>query len=84
MAPIRLDDVAQVLDGQEEYNSLALISGQRALSIEIKSARRQCGGHLGRGVRRAGQLRKNLPAGMTLTVIKDQSRQVKTRWPTSR
>lgn len=38
-APIRLDDVAQVLDGQEEYNSLALINGQRALSIEIKSAR---------------------------------------------
>ena len=77
-APIRLDDVAQVLDGQEEYNSLALINGQRALSIEIKSARGANVVDTSAGVYAAlDELRKNLPAGMTLTVIKDQSRQVK-------
>lgn len=36
---VYLRDVATIRDGEQEYQSLALINGQRALSLEIKAAR---------------------------------------------
>ena len=36
--PIKLSDVATVQDGQDEYNSLTLIDGKRAVGLDLRPA----------------------------------------------
>lgn len=73
--PIRLQDVAWVEDGLEDYRSLARLNGERAVSLLV---RRQSGSNMlkvAAAVRQQlDQLGSQLPATYQLTVAQDLSR----------
>jgi hydrophobic/amphiphilic exporter-1 (mainly G- bacteria), HAE1 family len=75
--PVRLKDVGRAEDGTREPRSSARFDGQPAVSLEI---RRQSGSNsmeVIAGVKAALQtLRPQLPAGVELAVVRDQSRYI--------
>jgi len=72
--PVYLAQVAQVVDGQEERESLALVDGQRAVSLDVVKAQGANTIAVVDGVRRlADALRTQLPPDVTIAVVRDQS-----------
>lgn len=76
-APVRLRDVARVEDGQAEQRSAARFNGEPAVVIEV---RRQSGANtievieaVRGNLQRAREL---LPPGVTMTILRDQSRYI--------
>ena len=71
---IALSEVAQVSDGAEEQRSLALINGEQAVALDIL---KQSGANMVQvvdGVKKSvGKLKKQLPPGVELTVVRDAS-----------
>jgi hydrophobic/amphiphilic exporter-1 (mainly G- bacteria), HAE1 family len=76
-APIRIRDVGRVEDGGREQRSSARLDGEAAVAIEI---RRQSGANtvdVINGVKsRLDALRAQLPGGVRLEIIRDQSRYI--------
>ena len=72
--PIRLAEVAEVVDGIEEERSLALVNGIPAVALDIQ---KQSGANMVEVVnaikKRAVQLQPELPSGVTLDVVRDAS-----------
>jgi hydrophobic/amphiphilic exporter-1 (mainly G- bacteria), HAE1 family len=72
--PIRLSEVADVVDGIEEERSLALVNGVPAVALDIQ---KQSGANLVEVVeavkKRLVQLRTELPPGVTMDVVRDAS-----------
>lgn len=72
--PIRLSEVADVVDGIEEERSLALVNGIPAVALDIQ---KQSGANMVEVVdaiaKRVAQLQTELPAGVTLDVVRDAS-----------
>jgi hydrophobic/amphiphilic exporter-1 (mainly G- bacteria), HAE1 family len=72
--PVRIADVARVEDGVEEAESAASVSGEPAVVLQI---RKQSGTNtievVQRVKERMEQLRKQLPAGYRMDVVRDQS-----------
>jgi HAE1 family hydrophobic/amphiphilic exporter-1 len=72
--PIRVRDVAHVEDGAEELRSWSVLRGKDVVSIEV---RRQSGTNTVRVAdqvkQRIAELRRELPAGIELQVIRDTS-----------
>ena len=72
--PIKLSEVANVVDGIEEERSLALVNGVPAVALDIQ---KQSGANLVEVVdavkKRLVQLRAELPPGVTLEVVRDAS-----------
>ena len=72
--PIRLAEVAEVVDGIEEERSLALVNGIPAVALDIQ---KQSGANMVEVVdaikKRAAQLQPELPSGVTLDVVRDAS-----------
>ena len=80
--PVRLGQIAQVVDGQEEQETLALYNGQRTLALDILKAQGQNTIDVADGLKQAinelePTLQKIYP-GVRLQVIKDSSRQIRT------
>jgi hydrophobic/amphiphilic exporter-1 (mainly G- bacteria), HAE1 family len=72
--PVYLAQVARIVDGQEERESLALVDGQRAVSLDIVKAQGENTIAVVDNVRRlAIELGRQLPADVKLTVVRDQS-----------
>jgi len=75
---VRLGDVASVADSTEEARSLALVDGRRAVGIDLLKV---AGGNtvaVADGVQRAlARLSNTLPAGATLSVVRDNSVQIR-------
>jgi HAE1 family hydrophobic/amphiphilic exporter-1 len=73
--PVRVRDIGQVLDGEEEARSLSRLDGQNAVSLLV---RKQSGTNtvavVDRVKARLGDLRAGLPADITIDVVRDQSR----------
>ncbi|HVO10998.1 MAG TPA: efflux RND transporter permease subunit [Vicinamibacteria bacterium] len=73
-APVLVRDVAQVIDGVEQPKNVALIDERPALALDIQ---KQSGANtvaVAEGVRDAvAKLQKEMPAGITLSIIKDDS-----------
>ncbi|HWO89196.1 MAG TPA: efflux RND transporter permease subunit, partial [Gemmatimonadales bacterium] len=73
--PVRLGQVARIVDGQEEERSYAAVSGERAIGIEI---RRVSGANVvavADGVVEAvRRLEAELPRGIKLRMVRDESR----------
>ena len=77
--PVFLEQVASVVDGQEEQESLAAIDGQRALALDILKARGQNTIEVSRNVSEAIQaISRELPQGVSLSVVKDASKPIRT------
>ena len=79
--PVTLAQIAQVVDGQEEQETLALYNGQRTLALDILKAQGQNTIDVADGLRRAiAELEptmKKLYPGVRMQVIKDGSRQIR-------
>jgi hydrophobic/amphiphilic exporter-1 (mainly G- bacteria), HAE1 family len=71
---VTLGQVAEIEDGQQEEESVALINGQRALSIDIVKAQGENTIAVVDGVRRAVQeMRGLLPSDVRLDIVRDAS-----------
>ncbi|HEY0929134.1 MAG TPA: efflux RND transporter permease subunit [Gemmatimonas sp.] len=72
--PVRVRDVARVEIGTEEERSLALVNGERAVSIDVVKVSGANTVAVADGVQAAlTKLRTTLPAGVELQVIRDNS-----------
>lgn len=76
--PIKVGDVANVTDGQDEYNSLTLINGIRAVGLDIRPADKANVVDVSNGVYKViEELNKTKPAGMDIKISYDSSKQIK-------
>jgi HAE1 family hydrophobic/amphiphilic exporter-1 len=76
--PVRLQQVAQVVDGPEEVESLALYNGRRMLALEVKKSQGENTIEVVDGLLRAvEQLKPQLPPGVALEVVRDGSRPIR-------
>ncbi len=76
--PIRISDIAEVEDGQDEYNSLTLIDGKRAVGLDIRPADKANVVDVADGIYKTiNELNKIKPAGVTIKVSYDQSESIK-------
>ena len=76
--PVRLSQLAQVVDGPEEPESLALYNGQRMLALEVKKSQGENTIEVVDGMQKAAAaLRPLLPPGMALEVVRDGSRSIR-------
>jgi len=72
--PIRLGDVATIVDGVEEQRSLALISGEPAVALDVtKQANANTVAVVDGVLGVVDELRKELPADTRLEVVRDTS-----------
>ena len=76
--PVRLAQVAQVVDGPEEAESLALYNGKRMLALEIKKSQGENTIDVADGLfKTAAAITPQLPPGMVLEVVRDGSRSIR-------
>ena len=76
--PIRIGDVATVEDSQDEYNSLTLIDGKRAVGLDIRPANKANVVDVADGVyKMMAMLNQIKPAGVSINVSYDQSESIK-------
>ena len=79
--PVLLSQVAQVVDGQEEQENIALYNGQRTLALDVLKAQGQntieVADNLQKAVKELQSRIDALYPGIQLQVIKDGSRQIR-------
>jgi HAE1 family hydrophobic/amphiphilic exporter-1 len=76
--PVRLGQVARVVDGPQEIESLALYNGQRTLALTVLKAQGQNTIEVVDGLNRVlAEIRPELPEGMSLEVVSDNSRPIR-------
>jgi HAE1 family hydrophobic/amphiphilic exporter-1 len=74
---VRLGDLATVHVGIEEPRTKALFSGQEAVGIDIKKSKGYSTTSVAEAIRaEVGEIQKTLPAGATLSVMRDSGRRV--------
>ncbi len=75
--PIRLSQVADVVDGPQELETLALLNGQRTLALEVLKSQGDNTLDVVTGLRAAiTEITPSLPPGMKLDVVRDSSRPI--------
>ncbi|GCL61416.1 efflux RND transporter permease subunit [Pseudaquabacterium pictum] len=76
--PVKLQQVAQVVDGPEEVETLALYNGKRMLALEVKKSQGENTIDVVDGLLQAAeQLKPRLPPGVALEVVRDGSRPIR-------
>ena len=76
--PIRLSDVATVEDSQDEFNSLTLVNGKRAVALEIRPIDKANILEVSSGVfKTVALLNKDKPIDVSIRVRYDKSKQIK-------
>lgn len=76
--PIKISDVATVVDGQDEYNSMSIINGKPAVGLEIRQTDNANVVDVASNVEKTlNDLRKIAPIGTDISVTYDQSKSVK-------
>ncbi|MFT6589985.1 MAG: HAE1 family hydrophobic/amphiphilic exporter-1 [Rhodoferax sp.] len=76
--PVRLSQVAQVVDGAQEVESLALYNGQPTLLLNVQKAQDENTIAVVDGLQKTlAELQLQLPPGVRLTPITDGSRQIR-------
>ncbi|MGV8891389.1 MAG: efflux RND transporter permease subunit [Burkholderiaceae bacterium] len=79
--PVKLSQIAQVVDGQQEQESLALYNGRRTLALDILKAQGQntieIADNLQAALKELEPRLKALYPGVKIEVIKDGSRQIR-------
>ena len=72
--PVTLDQLADVTDGQQEPDSMALLNGRRALFLSIIKAQGENTVDVARGVRaEVARLQAQLPPGVQLDITDDSA-----------
>ena len=76
--PIKLWQVADVVDGPEEVESLALFNGQRMIALDVVKNQGENTIEVVDGLKKAAEsLKKKLPPGMAVDVVRDNSRPIR-------
>ena len=79
--PVKLSQIAQVVDGQQEQESLALYNGRRTLALDVLKAQGQntieIADNLQAALKELEPRLKALYPGVRIEVIKDGSRQIR-------
>ena len=77
-SPVYLDQVADVIDGEQERTSISRLDGQAVISLDIFPIQGSNIVELGDGVKAvAEKLQSSLPAGVELTVVQANSDEIK-------
>ena len=77
-APVRVHQLAQVRDGAQEIDSLALYNGERTLMVTVQKAQDENTIAVVDGLQKTlSELQKQLPPGIKLTPITDGSRAIR-------
>ncbi|PHV07781.1 nodulation protein NolG [Janthinobacterium sp. BJB412] len=75
--PVYLEQVAGVVDGEQEELSISRLNGQRAITIEITKVQDANVVEVGTGIQRiTRELQKSLPADIKLRLLDDESERV--------
>ena len=76
--PVRLGQVADVVDGPEEVESLALYNGVRMVALDVVKNQGENTIEVVDGLKKAAQaLQRELPPGMAAEVVRDNSRPIR-------
>ncbi|WP_395701583.1 efflux RND transporter permease subunit [Aquabacterium sp.] len=76
--PVRLSQVADVVDGPEEIETLALYNGQRTLALEVQKSQGENTIEVVDGLLAvSAKLKAQLPRGMAAEVVRDNSRAIR-------
>ncbi len=77
-APVRLDQLARIVDGPQELDSLALYNGERTLLVTVQKSQDENTIAVVDGLQAAvADITKRLPPGVRLELISDGSRQIR-------
>jgi hydrophobe/amphiphile efflux-1 (HAE1) family protein len=72
--PVYLEQVADVVDGEQEEQSISRVNGKRAISLEIGKIQDANVVEVGNGIKAAiEKLQKTLPADVKISILKDES-----------
>lgn len=78
--PVYLDQVAEVIDGEQEQTSISRINGVRAIALEVAKIQDANVVAVGTGIQRAvADLQATLPADVKLRIVEDQSQRVQSQ-----
>jgi HAE1 family hydrophobic/amphiphilic exporter-1 len=76
--PIYLEQVANVVDGEQDLESASLINGQAAVSLDvIKSSGANVIDVVNKANETLAEIKKQLPAGVSMTVVADSSKSIR-------
>ena len=76
--PVRLEQIASVVDGAQEVDSLALYNGKRTLLLTVQKSQDENTIAVVDGLHKAlAEMQKQLPPGLRLEQITDGSRQIR-------
>ncbi|WP_119353990.1 efflux RND transporter permease subunit [Azohydromonas sediminis] len=76
--PVRLAQVADIVDGPQEVESLALLDGRRTLALDVQKSQGENTIEVVDGLNAAvAALRAELPPGIALDVVRDNSRPIR-------
>ncbi len=74
---VYLEQVAEVIDGEQEETSISRINGQRAITIEVTKVQDANVVEVGTGIKKAlARMKESLPADIKINMIEDQSERV--------
>ena len=77
---VYLEQVAEVVDGEQEETSLSRINGARAITLEVTKIQDANVVEVGTGIKRAVEkMQQTLPADIKLSIIEDQSQRVQSQ-----
>ncbi|OBV37580.1 efflux RND transporter permease subunit [Janthinobacterium psychrotolerans] len=80
VGPVYLDQVATVVDGEQEELSISRMNGQQAVTMEITKVQDANVVEVGTGILKvAADLQKTLPADISLRVLDDESERVQSQ-----
>ncbi len=76
--PVYLEQLAEVVDGEQELESLALVDGQRAVSLDVvKTSDANTIAVVDKALEVAAEIQADLPAGMKMTLVADSSKSIR-------
>ena len=78
--PVYLSQVAEVIDGEQEEQSISRINGQRAISLEVTKVQDANTVEVGTGIKRiVAELQKTIAPDIKLRILDDQSDRVQSQ-----
>jgi hydrophobe/amphiphile efflux-1 (HAE1) family protein len=78
--PVYLEQVADVVDGEQEETSISRVNGQRGITLEVTKVQDANVVEVGTGIKQAvTELEKTLPSDIKVAILEDQSARVQSQ-----
>jgi HAE1 family hydrophobic/amphiphilic exporter-1 len=76
--PVFLSQIARVVDGEQEVDSMALVNGERAIALDVVKAQGENTiAVVDAVIKSAQELKQQLPQGVDIVVVRDASRAIR-------